>query len=313
MDLTIAGMIGGAGNAASQALNTAQTGFLASQLQAERDKLETARLQMHETYAGQREQRGYAHAEALQQGTQAFETGQQQERIGAELTKTGMEQALKREEDVTAKGLKEKEIAAQEKHYGAVEKHYSALEKYYTRAGLEPKDVPESVKETVKFLSDQNAVDQKTANDPMTPPEKAAQLEKRITARSRMALSLLGHNEESDTSPTSTIQSPYPLPGERKATGVIAAPPATPTETIPAAAPVEPTRPSIPRGRLAPQKLSQMKKQQLDYDVLAKTKELEQAKIHGNRARIQALQAELDALEAQQGAGSELAARQGSR
>jgi hypothetical protein len=195
------------------------------------------------------------------------------------------------------------------------EQHVKGLNQYYGRAGVQAKDVPDSIKETVAFYSKRIEGLEKRAQDPLTSPEDKAKITKQKDALSRKALSLLGHDEPTEPTAPYTIQSPFPVPGQRTApaSGMMAAPPTAAPPGEPPISEASPNRPTVPRGRVAPQKLSQLKQQQLEYDVTATRRELAQAKIHGNKARIQSLQAQLDALEAQQQAGSELASSQGGR
>jgi hypothetical protein len=102
MDLALAGALSGAGNAGTAALQ--QVGQFAGQdfLMQEREKLETARLQLQEQYAKGRQEAGFTHEKGLltqreagdtarQQRAQDFEAGQAQSKAGVELTKGAQE------------------------------------------------------------------------------------------------------------------------------------------------------------------------------------------------------------------------------
>jgi len=98
MDLGVAGALSGAGNAGTAALSNLQTVVGTNFLQQERDKLETARLELQEKYASAREGRGYAHAEALQSGNQDFQKGLLQTKIGADIVTEDMKGRANKEE-----------------------------------------------------------------------------------------------------------------------------------------------------------------------------------------------------------------------
>lgn len=76
----------------------------------------------------------------------------------------------------------------------------------------------------------------------------------------------------------------------------------TPEPTV-----AEPSRPTTNyRGKADPEKLKTVRAQQLEFDVAAKRKELEQAKVHSNKARVKNLEEQLAQLEAQQEAAKGL-------
>ena len=63
---------------------------------------------------------------------------------------------------------------------------------------------------------------------------------------------------------------------------------------------VERTRPVMPRGTVPPERIQQIAKQQLDYDVQEALSALTKAKQHGNAAQVRAKQERYDALVRQQ-------------
>ncbi len=75
--LALAGMVSGAGKALSKAASQATDIYGSSMLHKERDKMEMRRLQLMEDNQNTREQRGYAHTEAMQAGQQVFLRDQQ--------------------------------------------------------------------------------------------------------------------------------------------------------------------------------------------------------------------------------------------
>jgi len=89
--LALAGAISGAGEAAGKALQTAQAGWIQSELLKERDRMEIRRLELMEQSATSREKRGYAHTETLEAGRQKFQTGLEEQRQTFEVGKQAQE------------------------------------------------------------------------------------------------------------------------------------------------------------------------------------------------------------------------------
>lgn len=171
MDLTTAGMISGAGNAVSKVADQVLAIGGQSILQKERQDWEDKRAEQTEKFAADREQRGYKHAEGLlaqrEAGddrrlgkTQEFALGQDQQRLGADLTKTKLGQAYESGEhakertskegmhsaDLKSKeGLAKQELDMKSKYYDALGRYYSergtaALSKAAGKAGESPDD-----------------------------------------------------------------------------------------------------------------------------------------------------------------------------
>ncbi len=123
-------MLSGAGNAGTAALQ--QVGNIAGQdfLMQEREKLETARIQLQEQYAKERQQAGFTHATGLlatEQGgldrrlqkSQDFEAGQAQEKRGADITQNRLNQDFesgeKAKERTSTEGIHTKDRALKDK------------------------------------------------------------------------------------------------------------------------------------------------------------------------------------------------------
>ncbi len=75
--LALAGMVSGAGEGLSKAASQAMSIYGSSMLQKERETMELRRMQLMEDNQNAREQRGYAHTEAMQAGQQQFLRDQQ--------------------------------------------------------------------------------------------------------------------------------------------------------------------------------------------------------------------------------------------
>jgi hypothetical protein len=109
-DLTFAGMISGAGQAAIQGLQTTQAGMIQSELIRQREEIDNRRLQLQETYAKARELRGYAHSEKMAAEGREFQRGVEQERRGADIVAKSTEyQRLQETElrhELSAKALR---------------------------------------------------------------------------------------------------------------------------------------------------------------------------------------------------------------
>jgi len=322
-----AGMISGAGEAGTKALGNAQTGYITSELQAERDKMETARLQLQEQYAGAREQRGYVHAENLQTSNQDFQKGLLETKIGADIVAEDMKGRANKEEKglerTSLEGIHSADRTSREKlakdENTLKSKYYDAMAGYYSQRGTaagtsagikgEDKKQAEYLQSVTKSLIENNGKQMELA----TPEEKillrqelaGLKLEAQrianvgdLAAPAEPTEEAIGKDRfigtikpKSSTSgaPTTTSES----------TGLLGTPSSEMTT-------VEPTRPvTNPRGAQDPAQVNRIRKQQLDYDVLAKRQELTQANIHGNKASQRRLQSQLELLLSQQEAASQ--------
>ena len=320
-----AGMISGAGEAGTKALGNAQTGYITSELQAERDKMETARLQLQEQYAGAREQRGYVHAENLQTSNQDFQKGLLETKIGADIVAEDMKGRANKEEKAlertSIEGIHSADRTSREKlakdENTLKSKYYDAMAGYYSQRGTaagtsagikgEDKKQAEYLQSVTKPLID-NLTKQLEFALPKEKDAIRAQLDQVVEEARRVANvvaptpSAPGEPEVKDrfskaiTPKSSTSGAPTTT---SESTGLLGTPSSEMTT-------VEPTRPvTNPRGAQDPAQVNRIRKQQLDYDVLAKRQELTQANIHGNKASQRRLQSQLELLLSQQEAASQ--------
>jgi len=320
-----AGMISGAGEAGTKALGNAQTGYITSELQAERDKMETARLQLQEQYAGAREQRGYVHAENLQTSNQDFQKGLLETKIGADIVAEDMKGRANKEEKglerTSLEGIHSADRTSREKlakdENTLKSKYYDAMAGYYSQRGTaagtsagikgEDKKQAEYLQSVTKPLID-NLTKQLEFALPKEKDAIRAQLDQVVEEARRVANvvaptpSAPGEPEVKDrfskaiTPKSSTSGAPTTT---SESTGLLGTPSSEMTT-------VEPTRPvTNPRGAQDPAQVNRIRKQQLDYDVLAKRQELTQANIHGNKASQRRLQSQLELLLSQQEAASQ--------
>ena len=320
-----AGMISGAGEAGTKALGNAQTGYITSELQAERDKMETARLQLQEQYAGAREQRGYVHAENLQTSNQDFQKGLLETKIGADIVAEDMKGRANKEEKglerTSLEGIHSADRTSREKlakdENTLKSKYYDAMAGYYSQRGTaagtsagikgEDKKQAEYLQSVTKPLID-NLTKQLEFALPKEKDAIRAQLDQVVEEARRVANvvaptpSAPGEPEVKDrfskaiTPKSSTSGAPTTT---SESTGLLGTPSSEMTT-------VEPTRPvTNPRGAQDPAQVNRIRKQQLDYDVLAKRQELTQANIHGDKASQRRLQSQLELLLSQQEAASQ--------
>lgn len=208
--LSLAGVLSGAGEAGTKALAAGQAGMIQSELQAERDKMENARFQLHEQYAGEREQRGYAHAEAMATNAQSSQAAEgkanraTQEKIAGENLqfhegKQVDDNTLENKKLDQAKDLKGQELSILERSEASKSKYYEALADYNKRSSKGPgatKDLSETTKAALGFYNSRIVALEKQANDPLTPPDTAAKIHAQIDDLSKKGLALLGITDQ---------------------------------------------------------------------------------------------------------------------
>lgn len=308
--LALAGMASGGANALTHALSSAQSYVQQDALQQARDEMDMKRLALQEKYAGEREQRGYTHAETLQKGTQDFTKGENaanrthaetlhgQTEAGAnartDRTIAGQLESNKVGHELANKGQAATQESLDARQLLEIEKDIKVARISATKS-LEKKLDPAidaQIKAEMKMLDVYG--DQLKGNmDPSAIPEiqKKLDLTKQNIARlvgveppPKVSTQIQGDKWSGMLSPKdANAATTTPTPGAV----------AKPTENFT----VERNRPVMPRGgRPDPANVAKIDKGQLDYDVQEALAELNNAKIHGNKARVAHLQALYDDL-----------------
>lgn len=285
MDLAIAGMLSGAGKAGTAALqstsNLVEHATLQSWLQGERDKMEAEREARRQEFESQQTDKKIAAEQASTQSKMGMDV-----LLHGQTEQNAQDLAATRERGETERHKELKDLE--------IQRNKTAEEYYKGRGGGKGDSL--TAKKLDTFEKDMERT-WKTATDSALgeAERKAARTEYDAAKRNRDAiLGITGSAPSKGINPGGYGK--Y-LQGEQSnGPAPTVTPPAGVTEDFT----VQRTRPTIPRGRIEPGRASQLKKQQLDYDVQMKSDELAQAKIHGNAALVSRLQSELAALEAQQ-------------
>jgi hypothetical protein len=230
MDLATAGMISGAGNAGTQALQ--QVGQFVGQsfINQERDKLETERIQLQEQYAKDRQQAGFAHDTKQQEAGFTHDTGLLATREAGENTRLGQTLAShstdlaaqsKSTEGIHARELAMKErlanaeVAMKSKWYDVLAKHYANRDVTASnKAGESPVD-----KKQKEFLESvtRPLIDNLSKQLDLAGPDEKAEIQARLDEVVREARSVANLSAPEAPAP-GQITNPFPKP-KAKGTG----------------------------------------------------------------------------------------------
>lgn len=131
--LALGGAISGMGQGLQQGLRTMQAGITQSGLAQEDRDFQMKKLQLQQDFEGQREQRGYAHSEKLQEQNQTFQTNLHE----------GDRQAASAEKEIdrTQSSIeKDKDRTRQDRKLGIEEAAQKSLDEYHQAVGSYYKD-----------------------------------------------------------------------------------------------------------------------------------------------------------------------------
>jgi hypothetical protein len=331
--LALAGALKGAGDAANKGLSQFQTALTAKMLQDgsqdfAREQADTAatrarfNIEDERAYTAKREQELYAlgrarkPAEAAEDlNTRAGLLTKKAEIDKEEFTaEEGLRKDKMTEEVTKANLLSEKELALKKRGLDITEQHYKDMGTYYQTAADAAKNkvaaIPKNtmdplLKARIDYqMKKLDGVQELLKAGVGSTPGDLGSIKAEIDTIGESIDQLVGA-EGLPRPARKGIIDPTDTPGEGAASAGKSGP--APARAISTGEDftVEPKRPLMPRGTISQSRLSQFRKQQLDYDVLLKRQELERAKIHGSKLRVDTLQRELELMESQQDAASE--------
>ena len=221
MDLAIAGAMSGAGNAGTQALQ--QVGQFAGQsfLEQERNKWETARLQLQDQYTRERQQADFAQAKGLLATRESGENTRLGKTLEAHSSDTQKQIDSTKEihandlasterrhaSDLALKAkLGEQENALRSKHYDVIGKHYADLATGRKAGGGEG-PIDKRQKEFLESVT-KPLIDNLTKQLELASPEEKADIQERLDRVVQEARGVAGLSAPEAPAPRQ-IKDPY--------------------------------------------------------------------------------------------------------
>lgn len=248
--LAAAGALGGMGQGLQHGLQSMQSAFIQHGLQQEDRDFQMKKLQQQQDWEGQREQRGYAHAEQLQKQNQDFQTGLHEGDRAAMSADKEIEQTRNIIEKDKDRKLEDRKLDIAEAAQKSLDDYHKAVGEYYKTTkgrGGDPKgykDLSDSTKAMVDNYGKQAEHLFKQAEGALDDKQKQSFIAQGLKAL-QQGRALLGETPEApkgapDLSGDDPFAAKSPLSGKAGAPGAPTSPGLL--GKVPDAQPSEPTK-----------------------------------------------------------------------